>query len=132
MWCEQNKRTLNAVSHLRVNLPPYCDDTNRAAGLRGWWSRWVASGARVTSCSHSRLKGETIANFSPTLPFTAARTRFRHPDFLGRCSLECTAFQGSLVYCRPPWASQRAVLLLSPALCSVFSLFAVAAKEVLL
>ena len=25
---------------------------------------------------------------------------------------ECTAFQGSLVYCRPPWASQLAVLLL--------------------
>ena len=110
MWCEQNKkRTLNSVSHLRVNLTPYCDDTNRAAGLRGWWSRRVASGARVTSCSHSRFEGETIANLSPTLPFTAARTRFRHPDFLGRCSRECTAFLGSLVYCRPPWVGLRSV-----------------------
>ena len=126
MWCAQNKKpTLNAVSHLRINMHPYCDDTNRAAGLRGWWSRRVASGARVTSCSHSPSKGETIANFSPTLPFTAARTRFRHPDFLRRCSRECTAFLRSLVYCRPPWASQRAVLLLHPRLCSAFSLFAV-------
>ena len=25
--------------HLRVKLPPPCDETNRAAGLRGWWSR---------------------------------------------------------------------------------------------
>ena len=58
------------------------------------------------------LKGETIASFSATLPFTAARKSFRHPDFLGKCSQECTAFLGSLVYCRPPWASQRAVLLL--------------------
>ena len=39
-------------------------------------------------------KGQTFANLSPTLPFTAARARFRHPDFLGRCSRECTAFQG--------------------------------------
>ena len=37
---EQNKkRTLSAVSYLRVYLCPYCDDTNRAAGLRDWWSR---------------------------------------------------------------------------------------------
>ena len=53
-----------------------------------------------------------MANFSSTFPFTAARTRFRHPDFLRRYSWEFTAFLGSLVYCRPPWASQRAVLLL--------------------
>ena len=66
MWCEQNKkRTLSAVSHLRVKLPPYCDDTNRAAGPRGWWSRRVASGARVTSCSHSRFEGGNYRQFVP-------------------------------------------------------------------
>ena len=40
---------------------------------------------------------------------SAVRARFRHPDFLGRCSRECTAFQGSLVYCRPLWDPQRTV-----------------------
>ena len=113
MWCEQNKkRALNAGSHLWVNVLPYCDDTIRAARLRGWWSRRVASGARVTSCSHSRSQGGNYRQFFPALPFTAALARFRHPDFLGRCSRECKAFLGSLVCCRPPRASQRAVLLL--------------------
>ena len=70
------------------HLPSYCDGTKRAVGLCGGFSRWVASGARVTSCSHSRFEGETLANVFPTLPFAAARARFRHPDFLGRCSQE--------------------------------------------
>ena len=96
--------------------------------LRGWWSR-RASGARVTSCSHSRFEGETIANFTPTLLFTAAPTRFRHPDFLGRCSWECTAFQGSLVFCRQPWASQQCSTAASLSFFLAFSLFAIAAKE---
>ena len=65
------------MSHLKVNLLPYCDDTNRAAGLRGWLSRLVASGARATSCSHSRFEGRNYRHFFPTLPFTAARARFR-------------------------------------------------------
>ena len=30
-----------------VNLPPHCDETNRVAGLSGWWSRRVATGARA-------------------------------------------------------------------------------------
>ena len=93
------------------HLLPYCDDTNRAAGLRGWLSGRAASGARVTSCSHSRFEGKTIANFSPTLPFTAALARFCHPDFLGRRSRSVRPSKGSLVYCRPLWAPQRTVLL---------------------
>ena len=90
---------MSAVSHLQVNLPPYCDDGDRAAGLRGWL--------------HSRFEGTNYRQFFPTLPFTAARARFRHPHFLGRCSRECTAFQqGVFVFCRPLWASQRVFMLL--------------------
>ena len=46
MWCEQNvKRTLSAVSRLRVNLPLSCGETNRVAGLSGWCSGEGATGA---------------------------------------------------------------------------------------
>ena len=104
MWCEQNKkRTRNAVSHLEVNLPcTVMIPTERLGYVVVGAGRWLLVQGRPR-VRIPALKGKTIANFSLTLPFTAARSRFRHPDFLGRCSWECTAFPGSLVYCRPPW-----------------------------
>ena len=86
MWCEQNKkRTLSAVSHLRVNLSPYCDDTN--SRLRCWWSRRVASRARVTSCSHSRFKGENYRRCFPQ----RFRSQSRVHVLVTRISLEGAA-----------------------------------------
>ena len=46
------------------HLPPTCDETNRAAGLRGWWSRRRLPVHRVTTRAHFVLKGEIIVNFS--------------------------------------------------------------------
>ena len=78
MWCEQNKkRILSAVSHLRVNLPRYCDHTNR----------------RIPA-----LKGKTIAIF----PHRFLSQRRVHV-FVTRISLEGAAgtarsSKGALLY----------------------------------
>ena len=41
-----------------VNLPPHCDETNRVAGLSGWWS-----GARANPFSRYGLFEEIMAFF---------------------------------------------------------------------
>ena len=38
-------------------LPPTCDETNRTAGLRGWWSRRRLPMHRVTACAHFHSEG---------------------------------------------------------------------------
>ena len=79
--------------------------TTERPGYAGWLSRRVASGAWVTSSSHSRFEEGNYRQFFPTLPFTAARAHFRHPDFLGgvyglpRESRLLSPTLGSAAYC---------------------------------
>ena len=84
----------NCVSH-RLTCSPFCDDTNRATGLRGWLTSRVASGAVATSCSYSRFERKT-GKLSPILP-RHFRSQRRVHVFVTWISLEGAA--GSV---RPP------------------------------
>ena len=115
-------RTLSAVSHLKVNLLPYCDDTNRAAGLRGWLSRPVAF----------RCKGDLVFPIFPNASVHRGACTFPSPGFSGKVQPE--------VYGLPKKSRLLSLTLGSAACCpaashslrSVFSRCAAAVKEALL
>ena len=71
--------------HVSFGLRP-CDETNRAAGLRGWWSRLRLPVHRATTCAHFILKGGIIVNFTSPLFRQKRRAHVSCRDLLGRCS----------------------------------------------
>ena len=63
-----------------------CDETNRAAGSRGW-SRRRLPVHRATTCAHFILKGGNYRQFfSPPCFRQKRRAHVSCPDLLGRCS----------------------------------------------
>ena len=128
MWCEQNNmRTLSAVSHQQVNLLPYSDDnTNRAAGLRGWLSRRVASGARVTSCSHS------YRQFFPNASVHSGACTFPSPGFSWKVQQGVYGLPRESCLLSPTLGSAASSSAASHSLRSAFSRCAAAVKEALL
>ena len=75
------------------------------------------------------LKEESIANFSPTLPFTATRTRFRHLDFLEKVQPGVYGFPRDSRLLPPTLSFAACSFAASPSLCSASSLFAAAARR---
>ena len=69
------------VSHRLTSPRTVMIPTVRPGYAVGWAGGWLPVQERL-GVHTPALKEETIANFSPTLPFTATRTRFRHLDFL--------------------------------------------------
>ena len=59
------------------HLPPTCDETNRATGLRGWWSRRELLGAQGNHACALRSEGGKLSSiFSPSaLSSKVARSR---------------------------------------------------------
>ena len=89
-----NDRTISNIEFHVVSPASVLWWCQPSARLRGWLSRRVASGARATSCSHSCSNRGNLCQCFPTLTFTAACARFRHPDFLRRCSRSVRPSQG--------------------------------------
>ena len=79
-----NRWTTGAVLILGFassHLHPYCDDTIRAARLRGWLSKRLAFGARVTSCSSFRFTGGKLSPVFPDASVHSCAHAFSSPEF---------------------------------------------------
>ena len=74
------------------NLLPTCDETNRAAGLSGWWSRREQPVQRGTLCLHCGFEGGNIGNFflRPCFRFLCAFKEF--PGIPRKCRPEVNGF----------------------------------------
>ena len=126
-WFARCPRTVERPEQYQIlsftssHLPPYCDDANRAARLRGWLSRRVASGARATSCSHSCSNRGNLCQCFPNAHVHCGVCTFSSPGF------PSTVQPG---VCGLPRESRSSAA--SHSLRSAVSLCAASAKEVLL
>ena len=74
------------------DLLPTCDETNRAAGLSGWWSRKEQPVQRGTLCLHCGFEGGNCRQFvlRPCFRFSCAFKEF--PGIPRKCRPEVNGF----------------------------------------
>ena len=116
------------VSHRLTSPRTVMIPTVRPGYAVGWAGGWLPVQERL-GVHTPALKEETIANFSPTLPFTATRTRFRHLDFLEKVQPGVYGFPRDSRLLSPTLSFAACSFAASPSLFSASSLFAAAARR---
>ena len=99
------------AEHSSSHLPLSQMKPTELARPRAWWSRRTASGARETTCSKSRFKGEgTLAQCGTKLRQDSTRPRLRHRPTIFSSSRLLTETKTDLcLQCAGPYTNKRQI-----------------------